>query len=201
MCYTNLMSAALDLPNPMSLTEFLAWDAPDGTLWQLVDGEPAAMAPASPLHGTIQNELGRLIGNHLRERATQCRAAANPGILLGKRADRNFRIPDLGVTCSPLVPGEPALPDPILLVEILSPGNPAETWMNVWAYTTIPSVREILVIRSDVRGAHLLRRNSDGGWPGAPVTVEAGQLALESIDFRVPLDTVYDGTWLAAPSV
>ena len=49
----------------MLLDEFLVWDAPDGGRWQLVDGEPRAMAPASDVHGTMQSELGRLIGTHL----------------------------------------------------------------------------------------------------------------------------------------
>jgi hypothetical protein len=34
---------------------------------------------------------------------------------------------------------ESALTDPVLLIEILSPSNQAETWANVWAYATIPS--------------------------------------------------------------
>lgn len=201
MCYAYGMSAALDLPDAMSLEEFLVWDAPDGRLWQLIDGEPTAMAPAAPVHGAIQSEAGRLIGNHLAARGGPCWIASNPGVLLGKRADRNFRIPDLGVTCSPLVRGDPALPDPILLIEVLSPGNPAETWLNVWAYTTIPSMREILVIRTDAPGACLLRRNPDGTWPEAAPPMETGEMVLNSIEFRFALDEVYAGTWLAAPEV
>jgi hypothetical protein len=48
----------------MSLDEFLVWDAPEGTMWQLVDGEPRARASASPIHGAVQNRLGYLIAAH-----------------------------------------------------------------------------------------------------------------------------------------
>ena len=192
------MSAALQIPAPISLDEFLAWDAPDGVRWQLVDGEPRAMAPPNPLHAGIQNELGRLIGNHLATRDTQCRAYTTPGIRLGAQADRNYRVPDIGVTRTPLTPGEPTLPDPILLVEILSPGNPAATWINVWAYTTIASVREILVVRTDAAGAFILRRNADESWPNAPVSLDSGELALDSIGLTLPLAGLYVGTWLTA---
>ena len=41
------MEAALRIPTIMTVQEFLAWDAPSGPPWQLVDGEPQAMAPAS----------------------------------------------------------------------------------------------------------------------------------------------------------
>ena len=61
--------------------------------------------------------------------------------------------------------------DPVLLIEILSPGNQAETWVNVWAYTTIPSVREIVVFRTTAVGALMLRRNADGNWPDRPTEV------------------------------
>jgi hypothetical protein len=43
--------------------------------------------------------------------------------------------------------GAKMLIDPIVLVEILSPSNEAETRANVWAYTTIPTVAEIVLLR------------------------------------------------------
>src|SRR5579863_808591 len=84
----------------MDVAEFLAWDAPSGSRWQLVDGEPQAMAPASRTHGVLQEGLGRLIGNHLAARTPQCTVIPNAGTIPRIRADANFRIPDLAVTCS-----------------------------------------------------------------------------------------------------
>lgn len=156
------MTATLKNPDAMSLDEFLVWDVPEGALWQLVDGEPRAMAPTSPIRGVIQSRLAGWLANHLDSQGGRCLALTNPGVRLGVRADSNYRIPDVAVTCSDLIAGESMIQDPVLLVEILSPSNPADTWMNVWAYTTIPSVQEILVVRSTTIGAHLLRRNPDG---------------------------------------
>ena len=56
------MSAANQLPAAMTAAEFLDWNPQDSDRWELVDGTPQAMAPASPRHGAIQNETGRLIG-------------------------------------------------------------------------------------------------------------------------------------------
>ena len=191
------MSAALETPDLMSLDQFLVWDAPDGGRWQLIDGEPRAMAPASDVHGTIQSRLDRLIGNHLDAQGGRCRTVSQPGIRIGVRSDSNYRIPDLGVTCAASVRGSVMMPNPVVLIEILSPGNPAETWMNVWAYITIPSVQEVLVVRSDVMGAQLLRRTADGGWPEVPLVIESGDVTLDSIGLRTPLTALYTGTWLA----
>jgi Uma2 family endonuclease len=131
----------------MTVEGFLKWDPDDGRRYELVDGEPRAMAPASTLHGFLQNELGRLIGNHLLDRASGCEVLANPGVIPRLLSEHNVRIPDLAVTCTPLAAGQATLADPVLLIEILSPNNQAKTWTNVWAYTSIPSVQEILVLR------------------------------------------------------
>jgi Uma2 family endonuclease len=102
----------------------------------------------------------------------------------------------LAVICSDYEAEEPVIAGPILIVEILSPSNEAETWANVWAYATIPSVREIVVLRTVSIGADLLRR-PDGSWPRTPETIEAGDLVLESIGFRAPLTALYRTTRLA----
>ena len=90
---------------------------------ELVDGERRAMAPESTVHGFLQNELGALIRNHLREKASGCEVVANPGIVPRLLSEHNVRIADLAVTCSPLAPGQATLSDPVLVIEILSPSN------------------------------------------------------------------------------
>jgi hypothetical protein len=71
-----------------------------------------------------------------------------------------------------------------------------ETWTNVWACTNIPSVQEILVIRTASIGVQLLRRAPDRSWPEVPLGIEAGDLELESVGFRVAVAALYAGTWL-----
>jgi Uma2 family endonuclease len=135
------MVLALDLPTLMTVGEFLQWDAPGGYLWQLVDGVPVAMAPPVPLHGAIQNEAGRLIANHLVEGGSPCNVITTPGVIPPLQSDRNYMVPDLAVTCSAADMAGKALHEPVLLVEILSPSNHAETWRNIRAYMAIPSLR------------------------------------------------------------
>jgi Uma2 family endonuclease len=135
------MPVAAKIPGRMTVDEFLKWGSDDGFRYELVDGEPRAMAPASTIHGFLQNELGRLIGNHLRDTASGCEVVANPGVVPRLLSEHNVRIPDLAVTCSPLAAGQATLPDPVLVIEILSPSNQAKTWTNVWANTSILSVQ------------------------------------------------------------
>lgn len=75
--------------------------------------------------------------------------------------------------------------------------NKTETLTNVWAYATIPTVREILALHSVPVRAELLRRDDAGQWPKRPVVIEDGTLELASIRFSVQLQSVYRGTRLA----
>jgi Uma2 family endonuclease len=191
------MSESVRLPVAMTVAEFLDWDPGDGRPWQLVDGEPSAMAPATRTHGAIQARLGQLLGNHLDAAGGRCGVVIAPGIIPRVQASHNVRVPNLAVICSPYAVEEATLADPVLIVEILSPSNQAETWANVWTYTSIPSVREILVVRTTRIGAEVLTRLPDGSWPAEPATVTAGDLVLHSIGFRAPLADLYRTTRLA----
>jgi Uma2 family endonuclease len=186
------MSAANQLPATMTAVEFLTWNPQDSDRWELIDGTPRAMAPASPRHGAIQAEVGRLIGNHLAELHPGCRVITAPGIQPKVRANLNVRVPDVAVSCSEWDPAEQVLAEPLVVIEILSPSNRADTWANVWSYVTIPSVREILVLHTAELRADLLRRLENGTWPDNPMPLQRGDsLTLASIDFSAPLDAFY----------
>ena len=186
-------------PPTMTVADFLDWGGDgSGRKFQLVDGELRAMSPGSVTHGRIQMTLGRLIGNHLVEKRGPCQVVSEPAVATRVRANINMRVPDLGVTCTPDAPGQQSLPDPILLIEILSPGNATDTWDNVWSYTTIPSVREIAVVHSTRVLVELLRRGTDGSWPEEPEEIGSGaSLRLDSIGFACALADVYAQTHLA----
>ena len=191
------------LPPKMDVADFLDWPG-DGTdtRYELIDGELRAMSPASHAHNTIVANLTGLIWQHLRQCKPGLCVVAAPGIQPHVRAEWNFRIPDLGVSCSTSHAGEIMTPDPVLLIEVLSPGNPSETWQNVMGYTTLPSVQEILVVHSTRIKAELLRRDANGHWPANPEPIKAGaNIALASIEAEFPLNEAYAGTHLMAKSV
>ena len=178
----------------MTVAEFLAWNPGDGRTWQFVDGVPLAMALPSPAHGTVRSRLDRRIGAHLDDLNGPCFILTTPGVVPRVRGGDNMRVPDLAVSCSP--PEQGHISPPVLVVEVLSPGNRAETWGNVWAYTTIASVQEVLVMHSTAVRADLLRRRPDGMWPDNPDIVLEGDLVLDSIAFRTPLLELYRYTLL-----
>jgi Uma2 family endonuclease len=191
------MSSVLKPSDPMTVAEFLTWEAPADRHWQLVDGEPIAMAPASRTHGSLQLELGALMRNHLVNTGSPCTVVTAPGIVPQVRSSDNFRIPDLAVTCTRYDIEDYDVSNPVLIVEILSPSDRSDTWRNVWAFATIPDLHEILILSSTAVRAELLRRGVDGSWPASSTVIEDGDLVLESIGLAVPLTAIYRTTRLA----
>lgn len=190
---------ALPPPQPptMTVAEFLVWEPDDGRTWQLIDGEPKLMAPTNRTHGALQAELARVVANHLEQTGSPCNVIGAPGVQPKVMGATNVRISDLAVSCTPYKDEEPLLNGAILLVEILSHSNQADTWSNVWTYTTIPSVQEILVLHSATVAADIIERGPDGAWPDSPKRVVDGNLVLNSVDLQMPLRQLYRTTRLA----
>jgi Uma2 family endonuclease len=184
-----------DAESVMTVTEFLRWPG-DGTgrRFELVDGQLRAMAPTRDIHGTIQANLTILLGNHLR--GTRCRVVVAPGVQPRVNAAYNVRIPDLGVTCAANRQEDHLVADVILLIEVLSPGNVRKTWDNIRSFTTIPSVRELLVVDSRAVRVERLTRGEDGHWPADAQVFKDGAVPLTSVDTMLTIPDIYAGTWL-----
>lgn len=183
----------------MTVDEFLAWDGAGhiGKL-ELVEGQVRAMSPASGTHALIQANIAIILGSLFRERKSPCRVGTEAPIVPRIHANDNVRAPDLAVTCA-TVSTDKRFPDPLLIVEVLSPSNQRETWESIRACASVPSLMEILVVDSEKRWAEIFRREADGGWPvDGQVRLDGdGEIALTSIDARFDLDEVYRGTHLA----
>lgn len=185
------MSQALRRPL-LTVDEFQDWEPPPGMedlRWELVDGEPVAMAPPGLNHGAIQNQVGMLLGLHLRDHRPSCRVITTPGVIPRLRARFNERIPDLGVSCGPFTDGR-TLADPVLLVEILSPSNETKTRSNAWAYATIPSVQQVLILSSMAMRAEVLHRDEET----PEIVVGTEILRLDSIGYAGRLADFYTTT-------
>jgi Uma2 family endonuclease len=102
----------------MTIAEFLSWQAEQEDRYELVDGQPVAMAGAKLRHD-------RVTGNAFSEIRRQLRAAGSPcdaftsdiGI---RTAPRRIRRPDVSVLCPPFDEEAMISDSPRLVVEVLS---------------------------------------------------------------------------------
>jgi|SRR6516165_11040510 Uma2 family endonuclease len=105
----------------MTLGEFLHWEDGTDTRYELIDGFPMAMAPPARAHGMLCARLAGAIDAALRSRRP-CSAQTAAGIARPDRSDTCY-VADVAVTCRPYQQGEQLVEDPILVVEVLSPGT------------------------------------------------------------------------------
>lgn len=182
----------------MTAAEFLDWDG-GGLLGklELVHGHVRALSPASGTHSLVQANITILIGNHLRANKVPCRVGTEAPVQPQLHANDNVRAPDIAVTCAPPSKSK-FFPDPVLIVEVLSPSNQKDTWDSIYAMSTISTLAEIAVVDSERVHVEVFRRGADGLWPkGGDVFQHVDSVRFESIGADFPVREMYAGTHLA----
>ena len=175
----------------MTLAEFLRWEDGTDTRYELLGGCPVAMAPPAIAHGILALRLGARIDAALRSRSP-CFGQSEAGIARPDRNDTCY-IADRAVTCTPPERGQQLLQDPLLIVEILSPGTALyDRQTKVSDYRRIPSVQEILLIDSASIFAEVLRREGDR-WITEIVRGPQATLSLASIGLTAAMSELYEG--------
>jgi Uma2 family endonuclease len=180
----------------MTLEEFLAWDDGTDTLYELVDGFPMAMTPPAEAHRILAVRLASRIDAALSG-PRPCNAQIDAGVTRPDRAD-TYYIADIAVTCHPNEPRRQAIREPILLIEILSPGTERhDRRTKLVIYRQIPSVQEILLIDSETYYAELHRRQN-AQWITELLRGADASITLNSVGLAIPLSELYEGIAIIA---
>jgi Uma2 family endonuclease len=167
----------------MTVDEFLAWDDGSDIRHELVDGVIQAMAPPAGPHGTIASNANALIYNALYHRRP-CRPQSEAGIRID---DRTCWQADIAVTCRPPAP---ETVDPLLVVEVLSPGTRThDLGRKLNDYKSLPTVQEIWMVDSERRWLQLWQRDGER-WIVRDL-VGSAQLDSTLLDATVHLDDLY----------
>ena len=171
----------------MTVDEFLDWEDGTDTRYELVDGQPVAMASGTPAHNELIIRIGNAVSRALRE---PCRVLAGQAVLLTSENWRSYQ-PDLLVTCEPRDKSKKkAIEGPRLIVEVLSPSTASNDHGDKFDfYRAIPSVEEILFVASTTQRIEAWRR-VDGEWH-AQLLGKGAVLHLTVSDTPIPLDDIY----------
>jgi Uma2 family endonuclease len=103
----------------MTLAEFLAWDDGTDTRYELVRGKLVAMAPPGAKHSVVVPNLGAALRAQLK---APCYVGMNAGVIRPDRDD-TFYEAALVVSCTPLATDMPMIPQPVVVIEVLSPST------------------------------------------------------------------------------
>lgn len=155
---------------------------------EYIDGELYAMTGASDRHGLIVGNIYAQLRPLLR--GTPCQLFANDMKVRLRIQDQDlFYYPDLLLSCDPGDRETYYRAQPCLLVEVLSDSTARiDRREKLWAYQTITSLREYLLIAQDTRAVEIYRRADD--W--AHDTVTQGSVRLACLDVELALDVIYE---------
>lgn len=181
----------------MTVEEFLKWNSRDDRRHELIDGEIVAMAPPASAHRTLVSRLVRSIAEALDARP-QCRVEVEAGIR-PTGSSYSYYSADLAVTCSPHRRGQQEMENPILLVEVLSPGTEAhDRKVKLPDYRRLPSIEEVVLVDSEIAYAEVHRRLEGDRWLTEIATGLEGKLRLASVGAELSLAALYEGLELAS---
>ena len=176
----------------MTIDEFLAWERGQPERCEFADGVVTMMTGGSLDHSTIASNLDRSLAEKLR--GSGCRPFRGDAKVIANGA---VRYPDLSVTCSPVSGHDDVVPDPVLIIEVISPSTEhVDRGRKKRDYFATPSVRQYAIVAQDERLVDLYTR-SDAGWINE-VVADDGVLKLSAIGVELSLDAIYQDTDLAA---
>lgn len=146
------------LPRAPSLGNLLAWERSQPERYECLDGLVRAMTGGTAAHNRIVKNLAAAFRAALR--GTPCEEFIESMNVVTASA---FTYPDVVVTCSPVSQGADVVPEPVLIVEVLSPGTQSWDRSGKWqAYQTIPTLAVYVLVAQDEPRVERYARSSDG---------------------------------------
>lgn len=176
----------------LTVEEFLDSCPDDWRHYQLIDGVIVAMAPPGGRHQVIAADLTFEIVTAVRANLPNCTVRSQAGIAPHGVKGRDHFETDITVSCERRESYKGIVEEPLLIVEILSPGTERDdVFVKLPAYQRIPSLEEILYVETEEIAATVYRRAPEG-WSTIPVGREE-RLLLETVGLDIALADLYRG--------
>lgn len=176
-------------PLRMSRTDFRRWaeQQPHGR-FERVAGEIAAMSPERIGHARLKGRVFQLLDQAVRDAALPCEAL--PGGVTVEVGDDTDYEPDAVVNCGErLDPDAIAAPNPVILVEVVSPSTrSADAGAKLADYFRLPSVQHYLMV--ETRRREIVHHRRAGDRIETRI-VNSGPIALEPPGIAITVEDVY----------
>lgn len=169
----------------LPIQDYLEGELLSSVRHEYIDGEVYAMTGASSSHNRIVSNLGRELGNHLRQ--TPCEPFTSD---MKVQVNSDYFYPDVLVACHHKSNVYGVTDSPLLIVEVLSKATrKIDHTIKRQVYQGLDSLQEYVVIEQDVVDIEICRRNRH--WQ--PEHYFLGDEAVfESINLRLPVATIYE---------
>ena len=157
---------------------------------EYIDGYIYAMAGASENHDLISGNIFREIGNHLKQKKSQCNVFSSDMKVRISEASISFFYTDAMVICDKHEQDDKYYKhSPVIIVEVLSESTRKHdlTTKKLY-YQNIPSLQEYVVIEQDICRIEVFRKSDD--WRSMSYFL-GDEIAFESIDSTISVEDIY----------
>ena len=183
------MSEVQATPPRMTVAEFLRWhgERDETEHYELEDGVPVLMAPERLEHAAAKFRATRALQDAADAAGLTCQAYVD-GPMVPVAADRAYQ-PDAVMRCGPPLPPDAMLiPDPLLVVEVVSPSSGRQDRvLKLEGYFTLPSLRQYLVVLLERRRVIHHRRPAEEAVIETRILAEDGVIALDPPGLTLPV--------------
>lgn len=181
------------LRKPMTVGQFLAWEAKQELRYEFDGIQPVAMTGGTEAHAAIQRNLAIAVGGRLRGKPCRFYGSDLKIEVAGK-----IRYPDGFVVCSPIARDATVVRDPVVIFEVLSESTArTDLVAKNQDYAATPSVRRYIVLAQDEIAGTMFERVGDD-WVGHLLGADT-VLRMPEIGIELLLAELYQGVDLAAP--
>ena len=183
------MHAAAKSPQIL-VADYLAAEEANEVRHEYLGGSVYAMAGETRAHNTIALILATAIRQRLKSPCKLYMGAVRVNFQL--RGDEYYYYPDIVVTCNPSDNDPRFVRSPRLIIEVLSESTErVDRREKFFAYTTIDSLEEYILIAQDLPEATRFRR--ENGWRLEKTAGVNASLAFRSLQLDLPLAGAYEG--------
>jgi Uma2 family endonuclease len=176
-------------PHPWTVGDFLAFEAEEPERYEFIDGIVRMMTGGSAAHSAIKTNATNALNAALRK--GPCRAYADDLKVVTATA---VMYPDVVVTCRPLAPDDDRVPEPTVVVEVLSPTTERHDRIAKWReYQRIGSLQHFVLIEQAERRVEVYSRTATG-WALASIEPPDDAIALHAVAATLSLEAVYENS-------
>ncbi len=187
MTYNCAMSAVPQ--KRMNVDEFLAWAEGQPGRYELFRGSIYAMTPERAGHAVVKFAVQTALANAIRSRGLPCHML--PDGMTVRIDDATAHEPDALVYCGPpLAPSALEVPNPVVVVEVLSPTTRhVDAQIKLAGYFRLPSVAHYLVI--DPEKPLVIHHARQGDGTILTLIVSEGMIVLDPPGIEIAAADIY----------
>ena len=173
----------------VSREAFRRWCEAQPGRYERVDGRIVAMAPERGAHLRVKGAVYKALDRAVAAAGVDCQALPDGATVETGESDYE---PDALVNCgTPMADDAVAVPNPVIVVEVLSPGTAAtDTGGKLADYFRVPSIAHYLIVHATRRTVTHHRRS--GGRIETLVVVD-GPIAMEPPGLVITVEEIYGG--------